>query len=64
MCLFRFDTKNEEKYFNQIIKENPKQLYSFESKYANQEKTLFKMYGKVNDLNKKIRLIVIFLRNR
>lgn len=59
MCLFIFDTKNKEKYFNQIIKENPKQLYSFESKYANQEKTLFKMYGKVNDLNKKIRLIVL-----
>jgi len=51
--------KNKEKYYNQIIKENPKQLYSFESKYANQEKILFKMYGKADNLNKKIRLIVL-----
>ena len=57
--IFNFKKENKEKYYNQIIQENQKQLYSFDSKYANQEKILFKMYGKADSLNKKIRLIVI-----
>lgn len=59
MHLFGFEKLFREKYFNSIVKENNKNLYSFEKGYINQEKKLLKMYGHANPYHKKLKMIVI-----
>lgn len=50
---------NEDAYFNYLISGEDKNNYSFEEKYVNQEKNLYKIYGKSKQLNSKIKLIII-----
>lgn len=56
--LFR-NRNSEDGYFNYIIMEDERKLYSFEKKYANQEEKLLMMYGKTSKYNKNIKMIVI-----
>ncbi len=56
--LFR-NKNSKDGYFDYIIKEDERKLYSFEKKYANQEEKLLNMYGKSNTYNKNIKMIVI-----
>lgn len=60
--IFKHKNKKEmtpQEYYEYIIKEDQKKLYSFEEKYANQEDKLLNMCGKVNEYNKNIKMIVI-----
>ncbi len=54
-----FQANNKQRYYQKIIKEDNKYLYNFNSKFANQEAKLLKMYGPCNEFNKKIKLIII-----
>ena len=50
---------NPEEYYNYLINSDDVNCYSFEKKYANQEETLFKMYGNARSLNGNIRILAI-----
>lgn len=50
---------NEDEYYQQLVSLNDNNLYGFDKKFSNQEDTLYKLYGKCDEYNKKIKMIII-----
>lgn len=50
---------NENEYYGYLINSNDNNLYGFDKRFSNQEDYLYKLYGKCDEYNKKVRMIVI-----
>lgn len=60
--MFNLFNNSIEKYYKKLIKESnldKKLVYGINPKYKNQENKLLEMFGKCDDFNKKIKMIVI-----
>ena len=60
--MFKNFFNNINKYYKYLIKENKsdkKLLYGINPKYKNQENLLLELFGKCNNFNKEIKLVVI-----
>lgn len=57
--MFKIIKNEKQKYYKNLTKEDKKYIYGLNPKYKNQESKLLQLYGECDNLDKKLKMIVI-----